>query len=164
MDLSFESDGESVIDLTDDSPIRRERRHSPTHWVANEPHASSSAPSPLAQRLDQLAHEYRDYTSPSANAVTHGPDAVTYAPDAVTHAPDATWPAPEEDGPDLDPPLSEQQRDVLRRCMKGESIFFTGSAGTGKSVLLRALIKRLKARLGRDGDVAVTASTGMAAL
>lgn len=40
-----------------------------------------------------------------------------------------------------DPELSTQQAGILRRIMEGENFFFTGSAGTGKSVLLRAIIK-----------------------
>ncbi|KAK8861367.1 hypothetical protein IAR55_002186 [Kwoniella newhampshirensis] len=45
-----------------------------------------------------------------------------------------------------DPPLSEQQARILARILNGESFFFTGSAGTGKSVLLRAIIKAFKER------------------
>ncbi|WWC93163.1 uncharacterized protein L201_008131 [Kwoniella dendrophila CBS 6074] len=45
-----------------------------------------------------------------------------------------------------DPPLSSQQQEILRRIMNGENFFFTGSAGTGKSVLLRAIIKAFKER------------------
>jgi ATP-dependent DNA helicase PIF1 len=40
-----------------------------------------------------------------------------------------------------DPELSTQQSEILRRIKEGENFFFTGSAGTGKSVLLRAIIK-----------------------
>ncbi|ONH69630.1 ATP-dependent DNA helicase PIF1 [Cyberlindnera fabianii] len=58
--------------------------------------------------------------------------------------------------------LSEEQADVLERVVNGESLFYTGSAGTGKSVLLRSIIKRLKT-MYRPGEVAVTASTGIAA-
>lgn len=43
-----------------------------------------------------------------------------------------------------------------------KSVFFTGSAGTGKSVLLRQLIENLKEHY-KPGQVAVTASTGIAA-
>jgi ATP-dependent DNA helicase PIF1 len=43
-----------------------------------------------------------------------------------------------------------------------KSVFFTGSAGTGKSVLLRQLIENLKEHY-LPGQVAVTASTGIAA-
>ncbi|KAH8409532.1 hypothetical protein KR222_008022 [Zaprionus bogoriensis] len=54
--------------------------------------------------------------------------------------------------------LSEEQMEVLRACTAGKSVFFTGSAGTGKSFLLRKIISALPP----DGTVA-TASTGVAA-
>lgn len=86
----------------------------------------------------------------------------------------------EENKPVTDVPLpflSLEQREVLRKVLDGRSIFFTGSAGTGKSVLLREIIKCLKNRHtkpnyfknipgNRTDDasaVAVTASTGLAA-
>lgn len=62
------------------------------------------------------------------------------------------------------PPLSPQQQEVLDRILKGENIFFTGAAGTGKSHLFRAIIKALQGSLGGAKVVAVTASTGLAAL
>jgi ATP-dependent DNA helicase PIF1 len=47
---------------------------------------------------------------------------------------------------------------------QGKSVFFTGSAGTGKSVLMRAIIAELRKKHLREPDrVAVTASTGLAA-
>ncbi|ESZ96563.1 hypothetical protein SBOR_3065 [Sclerotinia borealis F-4128] len=47
---------------------------------------------------------------------------------------------------------------------QAKSVFFTGSAGTGKSVLMRSIIAALKKKYVREGDrVAVTASTGLAA-
>lgn len=54
--------------------------------------------------------------------------------------------------------LCQEQMDVLKACISGKSIFFTGSAGTGKSFLLRKIISALPP----DGTVA-TASTGVAA-
>lgn len=68
--------------------------------------------------------------------------------------------------PDIAPIfLSEEQRSVLELVMKsGKSVFFTGSAGTGKSVLMREIIRELKQKYKRDPDrVAITASTGLAA-
>ncbi|KAH9443918.1 hypothetical protein Pst134EB_033135 [Puccinia striiformis f. sp. tritici] len=60
--------------------------------------------------------------------------------------------------------LSPEQQNVLDLVLKGESIFFTGSAGTGKSVLLRHIITALKrSYASRPDAVAITASTGMAA-
>jgi len=74
--------------------------------------------------------------------------------------------------------LSPEQLFVLDQVVThNKSVFFTGSAGTGKSVLLRELIVRLREKYSRwvppedelhwDADgashVAVTASTGIAA-
>lgn len=54
--------------------------------------------------------------------------------------------------------LNCEQQKVLQACLSGSNIFFTGSAGTGKSFLL----KRIVAALPPDVTVA-TASTGVAA-
>ncbi|KAF4462364.1 DNA repair and recombination pif1 mitochondrial [Fusarium albosuccineum] len=61
--------------------------------------------------------------------------------------------------------LSEEQRHVLDLVVnKSQSVFFTGAAGTGKSVLMRAIISDLKKKYAKDPErVAVTASTGLAA-
>lgn len=58
--------------------------------------------------------------------------------------------------------LSREQEYVRQLAMEGKSMFFTGSAGTGKSVLLRQIMKDLKDRHGPK-TVAVTASTGLSA-
>lgn len=61
--------------------------------------------------------------------------------------------------------LSDEQRGVLEAVAnQGKSIFFTGSAGTGKSVLMREIISTLRKKYDREKDrVAITASTGLAA-
>lgn len=61
--------------------------------------------------------------------------------------------------------LSEEQRKVLSLVAEEtKSVFFTGSAGTGKSVLLREIIKTLRVKHKTQPDrIAVTASTGLAA-
>ncbi|KAF4454988.1 hypothetical protein F53441_2549 [Fusarium austroafricanum] len=61
--------------------------------------------------------------------------------------------------------LSEEQRHVLDLVVnRNQSVFFTGAAGTGKSVLMRAIITELKKKYAKDPErVAVTASTGLAA-
>ena len=61
--------------------------------------------------------------------------------------------------------LSNEQKAVLELVAdKKKSVFFTGSAGTGKSVLLREIIKALRDTHKREPDrIAVTASTGLAA-
>lgn len=59
--------------------------------------------------------------------------------------------------------LSAEQRGVIDLLKTGKSVFFTGSAGTGKSVLLRSAIKELRDMHKTPDKVAVTASTGLAA-
>lgn len=61
--------------------------------------------------------------------------------------------------------LSDEQKRVQDLvCNQKKSVFFTGSAGTGKSVLMRSIIAELRKQYIRDPDrVAVTASTGLAA-
>jgi len=61
--------------------------------------------------------------------------------------------------------LSNEQRHVKSLVVdRGQSVFFTGPAGTGKSVLMRAIIQDLKKKYARDPErIAVTASTGLAA-
>jgi len=61
--------------------------------------------------------------------------------------------------------LSLEQEHVKSMVIdKGQSVFFTGPAGTGKSVLMRAIIAELKKKYARDPErIAVTASTGLAA-
>lgn len=61
--------------------------------------------------------------------------------------------------------LSAEQQAIHDLVINGETnIFFTGAAGTGKSVLLRQIIASLRQKYKRQTDrVAVTASTGLAA-
>ncbi|KNZ47580.1 DNA repair and recombination protein pif1 [Puccinia sorghi] len=57
--------------------------------------------------------------------------------------------------------LSPEQARVFQTVMTGGSVFFTGSAGTGKSHLLKRMIQHLRNNTMKD--VHVTASTGIAA-
>ncbi|KAG8414955.1 DNA helicase [Metarhizium acridum] len=61
--------------------------------------------------------------------------------------------------------LSSEQAHVVDMVVnQNQSVFFTGPAGAGKSVLMRAIISELKKKYARDPErVAVTASTGLAA-
>ena len=64
--------------------------------------------------------------------------------------------------------LTPEQNRVLDMIKDGKNVFFTGSAGSGKSVLLRAIIDHLNVASQRRGwgmhSVAVTASTGIASI
>ena len=60
------------------------------------------------------------------------------------------------------PQLSEGQRVVLDAVESGTNVFFTGSAGTGKSYLINTIVRHLRHKHGRH-SVGVTAATGIAA-
>jgi len=69
---------------------------------------------------------------------------------------------PKEHSPNLGR-LSDEQTEVLTAVIdRGESVFLTGNAGTGKTFLLRVIIHELQMKLKRK-TVVVTASTGIAA-
>ncbi|RDX52448.1 hypothetical protein OH76DRAFT_158218 [Lentinus brumalis] len=61
--------------------------------------------------------------------------------------------------------LNEEQVRVLQMVVdEGKNVFFTGAAGSGKSLLLRAIIAALRRKYSKNTSVvSVTASTGMAA-
>lgn len=64
--------------------------------------------------------------------------------------------------------LSREQYRTLDTVKEGKNVFFTGSAGSGKSVLLREIIRYLHSNAERQGwddhSVAITATTGLAAV
>ena len=59
--------------------------------------------------------------------------------------------------------LSAEQTKVVSAALSGQSFFLTGSAGTGKSHVMRLVTQRLQAKVGKSA-VYVTASTGIAAV
>ena len=59
------------------------------------------------------------------------------------------------------PKLNNEQQLAFQKAMSGKSIFLTGNAGTGKSFVLREIIKALKTNGTR---VLVSAPTGIAAV
>lgn len=67
-------------------------------------------------------------------------------------------PPPYEDE-DTRPGLNERQQLVMEAVRQGQSVFYTGCAGTGKSYLLRSLVDMLPKK-----TTWVTAMTGIAAL
>ncbi|RFU75386.1 atp-dependent dna helicase pif1 [Trichoderma arundinaceum] len=59
------------------------------------------------------------------------------------------------------PTLCKEQQDLLALIATGRNVFFTGSAGCGKSTVLKAAIKMLR---GMNKEVYIVAPTGRAAL
>lgn len=63
--------------------------------------------------------------------------------------------------PTYEPVLCPEQEDLVRLIESGKNVFYTGSAGCGKSTVLKAFVNRLKAQGKR---VRIVAPTGRAAL
>jgi ATP-dependent DNA helicase PIF1 len=62
--------------------------------------------------------------------------------------------------------LSGEQERVVELVRQGYNVYFSGDAGTGKSLVLQSIIYELRACYGREfsSSVAVTAATGIAAV
>ncbi|GAQ91139.1 hypothetical protein KFL_007330030 [Klebsormidium nitens] len=108
-----------------------------------------------AKRSSDLSFEQLGPPVNKRNGAAHGASTSTWEP-----------PAPTEDVAEASKPriiLSAQQINVLETLRKRESVFLTGSAGTGKSELLKHAIKLMKS-MYQDANVFVTASTGIAAV
>lgn len=62
---------------------------------------------------------------------------------------------------DPDPILSSEQQRVVDLILAGNNVFYTGSAGCGKSTVLKAFVKKLQSR---NQKVRIVAPTNLAAL
>ncbi|CAH0043600.1 unnamed protein product [Clonostachys solani] len=69
-------------------------------------------------------------------------------------------------GPDtppsiVEPVLCQEQQDLVNLILSGRNVFYTGSAGCGKSTVLKAAVKQLR---DQQKNVCILAPTGKAAL
>ncbi|KAI7762513.1 hypothetical protein LZL87_008859 [Fusarium oxysporum] len=86
------------------------------------------------------------------------------AREILVHPPPTSGPAVDENGlADVDlvpePTLCKEQQDLLNLIMSDKNVFFTGSAGCGKSTVLKAAVKKLRAA---GKIIHITAPTGRA--
>lgn len=139
----------------EERPVRKARTLSPVTSVSAKPAKQA--------RLDA-------FFTPLSHAQE---PAIVLQPQPHPKSQPATLPKPStiknHDGQDHvnsnEPTLSDEQEAILNMILRDKkSIFFTGSAGTGKSLLLRAIISALRKRYANTSDhLAVCASTGIAA-
>jgi ATP-dependent DNA helicase PIF1 len=77
----------------------------------------------------------------------------------ITHLYSKVAPTEPNDDP-KEPTLCQEQADLVNLILSGRNVFYTGSAGVGKSTVLRAFEKRFRAAGKR---ISITAPTGKAA-
>lgn len=143
-------------------PHRPDSRSSSTGSTASQSNASARN-LPWTKSASQLRNEKRNdpeaYRASSlVSSVGNPSGSRASTPSAVASGPDGKKSVNKIF-------LSQEQRKVLSMVVdEGKNVFFTGSAGTGKSVLLREIIRELRRKHSKSPDaVAVTASTGIAA-
>ncbi|KAK0473303.1 hypothetical protein IW261DRAFT_714731 [Armillaria novae-zelandiae] len=121
-----------------------------------KPSSSTRKSAPRRKRLRVEAH-LDDDDSDLEIRLLEGP-----SPDKVSKAPSESKAGPSTPDGSSSICLSPEQQHVLNLVKAGRNVFFTGSAGTGKSVLLREIIKSLREKPGHV--TAITASTGIASV
>lgn len=117
-------------------------RESPLPWIDNRPIPSNNVPMPDSS---SLVKEF-SYASSAETTSSVFPDPGPHKPDVV---------------PITEPELCKEQADLVDLILSGKNVFYTGSAGCGKSTVLKAFVKRLR-QMGKE--VNIIAPTGRAAL
>jgi len=124
-------------------------------------------PQPLIDPLLRMARYRRDYTQLILGLDHLAPGTRTFEPPYVEPEPvpgasnATTAVTPASVAPVRQPVLDPDQESIVRLAESGRNIFYTGSAGCGKSTVLHVIKERLE-RLGKD--VRVMAPTGKVAL
>lgn len=167
-----------VMPLDKVIPVRRQTAPVRYDWVGPndvKPYSSNYAPYSSTNTTDLKRPNISLYTAPKDDGENDPPyfNKRRVLPNKIS---ENNWsrtkgsrvtskspaPSPSMSSIEFRPTLSSEQQRVLEMVLHDKkSLFFTGSAGTGKSVLLRAIIDEMSIRYG--AGLAVTASTGIAA-
>ena len=159
----------SFFDTADARSVKREKRSSS---VAESVTPTKSRQSAKASQSSTSLFNARTFESTDSKALDSAGSKTNQETTPSTAATAAI--SPSELSPPVMPPLisdipidesmlTDEQQRVVRAVLAGHSLFYTGSAGVGKSFVLKVLLQKLFAKYGHD-RVAVTASTGAAAV
>lgn len=147
-----------VVDLTDDQDIPNPRSSPIASRTASSRNPSITASSSTSTNIRPVKRGHSEILNVLDGNSRKAPKRVNLA----SYRSSLTT-SPFMDFTNTDIPLSEEQKKVIKLIV-GErlNVFYTGSAGTGKSVVLKELVKRLREKYSIT-KVGVTASTGLAA-
>jgi hypothetical protein len=148
---------------------------SPPRYKKSEYFPSSSPSMPLQSSQSAPGHiqasKWSTSSRPSAfdskpsSPLTENPGSSTYnsklpgksTSNAKPKKPRTKTPKP----PKTEPELCQEQQDLVNLILSGQNVFYTGSAGCGKSTVLKAFVKQLRSQRRK---VVIVAPTGRAAL
>ncbi|KAF5383613.1 hypothetical protein D9615_003724 [Tricholomella constricta] len=129
--------------VSHDAPVPKKPRQLPPSWRDNDPLTAPSFPASSFRSTSMLTSTVTRSVAPASSSGSAAPARKSKVAAVF---------------------LSQEQTQILKLVSEGQSVFYTGSAGTGKSVLLREIIKTLRKKYVKAPDaVAITASTGIAA-
>lgn len=123
--------------------------------------SSSSPPSSPLSPQSQAIPTPRKARKSQKPTASETPDAQTQPPAEKICSKSVEDPRTSDIVPLTEPVLCQEQADLVELIVSGRNVFYTGSAGCGKSTVLKAFNKRLS-EMGKKVDV--VAPTGRAAL
>jgi hypothetical protein len=137
-------------------------------------HSQSATMAKIIREAEEhgVDYAYSKYVDSSPVSSTHGSPSISLSDQPIAQLPDISQVTPDTSQvtPDTkqdtslcktEPTLVPEQQKVVDLILEGHNVFYTGSAGCGKSTILRAFVSQLKAS-GRR--VQILAPTNLAAL
>lgn len=127
------------------------------HWTPVPPHTSGLG---SAELTSQEEKQYQRLSEPADGCAAEEPQPSACQEEDKIGSQESRVPGDEYADVGA-PQLSTEQKNLVDMILDGKNVFYTGSAGTGKSTVLRAAVRQLR----KQGKmVKVLAPTGKAAL
>ena len=153
----------SEMDSTDHSQKAEHQSTNRDDLVVNGIVHSASNMEPLALDLQGVTLSTSNTNQPpSMTAPDYIPlECCDYPNDDTSYGDPLSLRPPRTPPPETEPVLCEEQANLVELILNGANVFYTGSAGCGKSTVLKAFVKKLR---DRGETVNIIAPTSRAAL
>jgi len=119
------------------------------------------AHTPPALSLERYAQPLRECTSPAKETTPWTQQSTPWTQQSTPSTQQSATTQAFNYIPEFEPTLSAEQQNVVDRVMGGMNVFYTGSAGCGKSTILKVIVRQLREKKKR---VRIIAPTNLAAL